>query len=520
MQEVSRKVGDLASPFHTVEFYASAYEVVKSDSFKSLQRKSVTTNEALSPSNKFVAKAKARAKQVPQFAKDSAKMQELLSQYALSAYRSDLTVEMTGGLAKFTLNLTPPFDAGLEILDSGLIHRKMYVVCEWGYSNASGTALNSSGKYLFQTVSPSFQFSEADITITMTGWDLFTARSTRGERNTTWPRTGAYKQDVGIVKALIADMGMLIDEQDIYVPKTFDVFAGKEAHSLYLDKNTPREQKGQTDWLFFKSIMRETGCTYRISDGNRVMIFDTNTAAKRSPSYRFLCYKNTSPAKCGAYDVPLLSFGSQILGSLFFPPSSFSVVLKKADLKTGETDTKKTDMSKEGKEARDKGTTGAGEVEETTSTNTSMGAVKGQPPTVRDGRKGLPAGNSKLQGGKMVSAPSRDEDAEEAVRQDAVRGAGLANTRAEATVPGIPKLSPFDIVLVEGLGKTLSGGYLVTGVTHTLGEGYECQVKLLRKTLNRDPEPGESVSPGLQVDTAKKGACGASEMRPTNLKDQ
>jgi phage protein D len=67
-----------------------------------------------------------------------------------------------------------------------------------------------------------------------------------------------------------------------------------------------------------------------------------------------------------------------------------------------------------------------------------------------------------------VDVPVRVQAYADAVAQGRYQQAALSFVRGEATGPGRPALRPGTVVSMTGAGRTFSGSYYVTSVTHTL----------------------------------------------------
>lgn len=111
----------------------------------------------------------------------------------------------------------------------------------------------------------------------------------------------------------------------------------------------------------------------------------------------------------------------------------------------------------------------------------------------------------------------RSTEASAAAAKRAALGALLKNqlTAALLTVDavGIPRFLAKGVVKISGIGKTLSGNYYITQVTHKVGaKGYDMQVKCRRDGRSKGLVSGVMVPPGNPTNNkpaAKQGKPGA-----------
>jgi hypothetical protein len=433
----------------------------------------------------------------------------------LRSYATKLEIRDEGGGASFaTLTLEPPFADAIEIVDSRLVQWNTVMVIEWGYLGGDGGDRVSSKRY-YQTQQPSLQMSSLDTTITIVGVDLFGYSAMKRETRTIFERE-QFKTDLDILQKFAVKQSMslstlhLPDDSPLRADKsgagkpaseqqqkegaTSDRFklgaqAAPTAGEEKADSSMPTAvEQNESDWTFFSKIVHENRAEF-FTVGTVICIVDLNYARTNGYAYRLLFF--SQPEK--DTDIPLLSFSTKALESLFFKPASKELRAVYGDPDTGETVVRAYDPQKMPDVEFDGKRTAAGKAE-----------ADGK--TVRIDSRTQVIPNPAYQSnetGKVMSLPGGKTNRDEAAKAVVRAAAETANTDAEATIPGVPYIVPMMLVNVVGVGKTFGGNYLVTKVTHMLGsEGYECQLNLIRNAITGD-EKGKGSEPVSGGNTPK-----------------
>ena len=485
-------VGDLFAPFWTLEFYPNETSLLNAKD--TIARLSRITNEAVRLPDSF-----GNATNIDEAlgtqrdghlvkTSEQARLDSPLGN--LQSYKSELTVTLQGAAALFELSLTPPFDDALQILDQRVLTRSIYIVAEWGYVDRFGNSSISSGKYVFHANRPAMNFSEREITITLSGNDIMTYASMRSEKKRKWSRK-EFPTDAKILQELAKEAKMELNLK--CVPESLDDGRAKTLHPLFLRNKQPEElEQHLTDWMFFKKLVRDNGCNLIVGKEKTVYVYDIDYSWRALRThYHLIAYKQPRSSEEGSFDVPIKTFSTQINPGIFAPVTSQSINYRQASLSKGKVDKSKLEAPKDHNYASAQGFSGAGNVKSNVGTKTSVG-------TFQQSKKSSPLGES------LVTGPARDSNAKGRGRQAMAQGAALASIQASATLPGVVGLTPFQLVSVEGLGKSISGIYKVLKVVHTLGQGYSTQVDLLRLTLSKEQTQGTTRPIGPKIDEAKQ----------------
>jgi len=476
------KVGDLFAPFWVLKFFESRVSL-KADKvlFKKLSQSTGEANRVLSEGVGTIGSVAEASGSTTVNGQNLTReqRQEIFTLTNLQAIKSDMTVTMKGGIAKIELNLTPTFEEGLKILDNRIFQGETVVVAEWGYINNDGSVI-SSGDYVFLCARPNMTFSEQEIAISLSGKDAMTYSSMRGQRTKSWDRT-QYTSDQAILDQIAANHGYKLN-YDLGITSDFTSKNAKEGdkkskivHLLRETKKEPKVKKqAKSDWQFFQELLRENNCLSTPGNGKVINIYDrTKALSVLGVSYNLLIYRNTSDTELGQYDVPIMTFSTQLQGNLFNPVISKEVRYRAPSKNKGKVITKTYDQSKDTNKSKTKGKQGAG--------------------AAADG------------GGADLTGPDNDDRKAEQARQLSVDGSDRVSINAEVTMPGVVGLTPQQLVCVKGLGKSLDGLYRVLTVTHTIGGGgYDTKATILRSVLSQEQIIGLQGATGTNVVEVRK----------------
>jgi len=400
----------------------------------------------------------------------------------LSKYAAALQiVSKAQGLREFMLTMTPTYDDAIRIIDNRLIHQGSLVKVRWGYTSAGGINNHLSDIHVFINNTPKVTYTNQDLTITLQGYDLFCAESTKRTRSKQW-KSPEVENDAGIIKSLLTNGGFnVLNVSKKTTPRLFDAWDDKDATT-----GIKGRIQLESDWTFVRRLCDAGHCWFDVT-GKDITFWDLNDVASRTPSYNFVFRKQ--PEK--ATDVPIITFSANGNQRAFLPPTSTQQILitSNPDLKGT-----KVEVKEPGKDA-DRKTVGP--------LDTDGGAKTGGGSEAEEVRTSLTTGKvghakSKLQKnetGVIVSGPSTQPRLSAMTKSQREEAQYYANMQATLTAPGIPNLMGNALVDVDplGVGKSFGGSYFVTDVTHNLGtDGYTMRVSLVRTTST--DEPGTPVA--------------------------
>lgn len=405
------------------------------------------------------------------------------------------------GVAMLELVMEPPFEEAIQIVDNKLMQWNSLVVVEFGWSGSGRQNTIISDKHFFVISQPKLEMKGTDITITVTGVDPYSYSSQKRETRTVFRRTEAspdgttYSTDLMILETIARKNKMRLNTS--LAPEGAPIRQQKP-----IDENDAKAiEQNEKDYLFFRRICDMNRCDYFVV-GDTIFIVDHNIARVQKAAFRFVFWN----APRDANDVPMLSFSTQALPSLFCPAESKEVVCKSADEDKQSVATTRNNPS-EMSDNEAMGERGAGGTAEADGKTFQISSDTALIPNPRFAEN---------ETGRMMSCPSgqpnRDEYAKRVVRD----ANSLANRNAEATVPGCPRLVPSMIVRVDGVGRVFSGAYLVLKVVHTLTtDGFESVVTLICEASTGDDVAGRGQRP-ITGGNNPEQAPGGDRVEPTD----
>lgn len=456
-------IGDLASPFKRVRFFAA-------------QRFIPDQNGQINPIDGDFALQNGQ-----QIALSSgAKFQQLLDSTALENYVTELRADIYNSTAaEIEITLTPPYYDAIQIIEKRLIRRDSLILAQWGYSSSSGLSDHLSRPFLFNALDPKIDINSTDITITIRGMDVLGMALSRNEQRRRWDRNGDYASDLSIVEELARRQGLILDLTEL--PPT---------NSLYENKFEPEAvEQVRNDWLFFQDLLERNNAGF-YSEGNRVVLYDEEDAKQQDAFYR-LRFMNQMQDE---YDIPMESFSANPIGWFFASPETKSVCSRITDMDNNEITESVYDAQTEAGLGHEEGHSQAGDLGTDEVVTTPAGNVKPYPPTERNAA------------GTHVSIPENHPDREELARQIMRVGAVKANMTAKVTAVGVPYIVPHLMMLVDCGIPSFSGKYYVNKVSHSIGlSGYDMELDLIRAAV-KEPSGNTSVPVGQKNLTSQKSA--------------
>lgn len=418
------------------------------------------------------------------------------------SYATKLTLTNKGGGATMVeLVLEPPFEDALFITENRLLQFNSLMVIEWGWSSDSRQNAIISDKHVFVILQPKLDMKGTEISITITGIDLFSYSSTKRETRTVFNRTKpsedgtTYTSDYMILDSIAKKNNMRLNTSlapIVSVTTTPGPFGAPLVKvtptDLPIHQKKPKDKDDATsieqyekDYQFFSRICEMNRCDFFVI-GDTIFIVDQNIARVQKIAYRLVFWNQPQEAN----DIPVLSFSTQSIPALFFPAESKEVTHKTVDEDSQTTNSRKIDpQTASNFEAM--GPRGAG----------GKAEADGRTIRISEDISVIPNPAFKTnETGKMVSTPGGKANDQEHVERLARDANSLCNTNAEATIPGVPNIVPMQVVRVEGVGKVFSGAYIVTQVVHRLTtDGYECDLSLIRESSTGDEAAGKGVRP-------------------------
>lgn len=416
------------------------------------------------------------------------------------------------------ITIEPPYFAALEIIDNQKVSMFSIMVIEYGYLNAGNGEQIKSGKHFFMVQKPELEMSGTDVTIKLTGTDLFGATACRKVDRRDWPRI-VYSTDLKILQQIAFETHMQVNvdlvpetlfQQKTGAPvtkaqaiasfgaKSFtkaDLVARLAAlsvnevvHPLYANKLevsltgiSETLHQDQKNWVFFIQLVRANNCSYYIA-GNTIYLVDLNTAVVQAPLFTLRYFQQPR----GPRDIPMLTFSANALTDLFIPPAAAGIRNASASPDEGVARFEHFDPSISAIAEHIGGRTASG-----TRLQNGKVLVIDDNITIRP----LPV-FSPTQVGEYLALPHGQQNRQEAGRTPARRGSLVGNTAASCTIPGTPHITPMMVVRLAGVGRVFGGCYLVKTTKHRLGtDGYETELELIRDSSTGDPVVGTGVTP-------------------------
>lgn len=455
--QLARDVGDFFAPFFRVAFLSP------------LQEQSASADDVFAPESSAT------------ISDDDIQM-PWLDSLRLGHYVHKLTIVSKGSSHNFfTITLTPPYEEALRFLDSGLVRYGAVVAVQWGYSSGSDSPNILSKVHTFRNAEPKASFSGMEITITVSGGDMFSEIASRQETRKVYERT-IYATDLAIIDDVAKNYGWTVDTSKL-----------SATSSLFTTKTEPSEQH-ESDFDFIRALCFDNNAWCRLVQ-TTLIIDDMDEVARRATSYNLLWRIQPSTKR----DIPVLSIDINPDIRAFLPPEVRGLVTISGDLDSGELSAEIIDA------AQDAAIKHIGEPD-----NTTLGTATadlGQ--TVKDPESGKQINirpvQTERQHGSHISYPKNRNNAKEHVRQIVREAEYYANQRAVVTVPGFPDLAPTMLISLEGVGNSFSGIYMIRDVTHELSpDGYISRLEIFRNTSPTEegarpispPQPGTATAGG------------------------
>jgi hypothetical protein len=486
---ISTPIGDLFAPFFRVAFQAGTTNQLNTDSFVT------DPNVATTLDGNTLASSSTENNTL------------VLTAQNLSKYASSLTIESKAqGLRMFTLVMTPPYEDAITLVDNRLIRQGSLVKCQWGYTSAQGLNDDLSDIHIFYNDQPKVAYSSQDVTITLTGYDIFSANYDRRTTSRLWNIT-QYPNDASVLLKIFEDSGFdasLISPANtprLYVP----LFTGPTSPATTTFMGRIQDV---SDWSFVRRICNENMLWFEVL-GKTIIFHDLNVLGGQPSKYNFVF--RIPPMN--EFDMPIWTFTANANQRAFLPPGAFETILH-----TSDPDTK----------------TFVSEIKQppTDTTRKTIGPTQGNLPAQSGGGLGPYIGTSILDPntndlfnlfpvfapnttGVHYPGPINQPRLSEAVESQRLEAQFYANDSAALTCAGIPNLMGQAIITVDpkGVGRSFGGPYLVTDVVHTIStDGYAMRLELKRTTgLN---EPGTVVTNQPNPTTDTVGSSSATPSGP------
>ena len=485
-----RDIGDLFSPFFRIKFTnVSKAEVKKEDPLIS------DTDFGQGAIKSGLDKSNPLAQDLDTLELDS----RLLPKTAAS-----LKIESKAGSPlKFTLALTPPYDDGIRILNSGLLNFGTLVTVQWGYTSWGSEGTILSDVFVFRNNFPQAQFGQ-DISIIVSGHDLTASVGSRNSRTKTWSFT-EYKTDLAIVEEIVkrTNVELDIDREKL---KSSNFLTGDNRPEAEDGKKSPDAgiQQNVNDWAFIRRLCNDHGLSFT-SQGNKFRIFSLfNASGDTDYSYRFLWRKPLVTKR----DIPLYNIRGNLLPFLFLPAEGSGLIQYNFDPDAdpeqdggGSTVVEKSPATKD-----DPSMAAGGESGDANAVSSKAGMVggpgDGEAYEMVDGVL-IPRPKPKKDedGPPTLSVPAGTHNAEEKLNKIVNDCQAFSHPMVGVNAPGVVDMWPGVTVMMEGASDLFDGPYFVLNATHTIGNsGYDMELKLMRHTVKGHADQ-QSTAPLVHVNS-------------------
>jgi hypothetical protein len=491
-------VGDFFAPFFTIKFIS--YEPQQGESVN--PNTGAETTEDITEMGSISA---ALGETTLKFTTDGRTSQ-------FRSYATSLTVtDQGGGACMVEIRLEPPLDDALKLIEQRLLQFNTIAVVEWGWLTNGGQDTLLSDKHYFVLQMPQLDISGTDVSITLTGVDLLGYSALKRASSFVYKRTEAsedgvtYNTDFKILKAVADKSTMRLNSTlapefaettetravpvegsstqfvrqrvKVKTPVNLPIHAERPANP----REAPTVEQNELDWVFFRRICDSNRCDF-LTIGDTIFLVDQNIARVQQFAYRFVFWNQLLRSD----DIPVYSFTTSALPTLFMPPESKEVRCYSAD-----EDARKTNMDA---------------IDPMTAANMEMMGLRGAGgKTEADGRTLRITDDVQVipnprfapnETGRRMSCPGGAAGHEEHTRRIVSDANSLCNLNMEVSIPGVPGLVPMQVVRVDGVSKIFSGPYLVLKVVHKLTtSGYDCDVTLISERATGDPEVGRGTRP-------------------------
>lgn len=391
---------------------------------------------------------------------------QLINDTQLEKYITSLEIsQKVAGVSMMTMVMNPPYDIAVGILDHRVIRRGSIAFVEWGYNSSAGLDI-LSGPHLFTILNPSAEFGDT-ISFTLVGNDSLSHNLMGVAVSKSWDR-GEYSTNLKIVRKLVKELGFKINITEKTVPLNL-----VGIHPLRRERSKPLIQK-KSNWSFFLKILFDNNCIHLLS-GNTVYITDRGVAVRRSPRYNLIYRSKLLKSN----DIPISTISFDTTQEFFNAPSAKNIKKVAYDKDAGVTNNKEVKAKNIVGNFTHSGNKGNDKV-----TDTSIGGVKAN--------KGVEKGQS----GTSHSGPDGDQDLAIRIQNYVEEASTLQAVKGTATIPGVPGIMPQEKIILKGVPNIFKGEYMIKKVVHKLGDGYTCELELLRQGSKKpDGDSKESDNP-------------------------
>lgn len=122
--------------------------------------------------------------------------------------------------------------------------------------------------------------------------------------------------------------------------------------------------------------------------------------------------------------------------------------------------------------------------------------------------------------GKAVSSTAADPKSAKAAAKSKARQSVTGAITADAEFIGMPSLAASQIIIINGIGKRLSGKWRVDSVTHKIGDGYSCSAILSRNDINSAKSGKKGNTPGKSNGNSSSRKAGGNKNTETVYLDK
>lgn len=422
------------------------------------------TNDFFGPSYRIKFYAPNQAEKIPEDADAAVERpqltedQQVLDGLAIQNYVTSLTIESFTGMMKCEVVIAPPFEDAINILEKRAIQFNGTMGIKWGYADQDLI----SGEHLFTIIHPRVSFSK-DVTITITGIDTVSNGTKRETTKKVYTRE-KYKKDIFILNEIATRYDFTIDRT--YAPKSSSLTKPEKIDAI---KTTAVPQAGN-DWQLFKAICQENELHFNIGSGNTIFLARQTSITSLPTDYRFLWYG----APQDNYDIPMMSFTTNVIPSIFTPDSAIAQGLLTTKVDTDSNTVKARNL--DGSRSPEFTAEGDKKVDNTAAGTTQQ---QGQPSKTEDAIiKSIPSFDVNIYG-MHISIPNLAADKSIMLARESHN---TVNTTATIIAPGHPDVVPPLNIEVANVGP-FSGKYMLIKSKHVLNQsGYEMTLEAVRTT--------------------------------------
>lgn len=494
-----RRVGDVFCPFYEITFTNNRGEISVRRDYVSVANPVATFSLV-----DFLSTPAAEPSTVSTPA--SAPDEQQIIETAIKSIASVTVESVAGSPFKITIDITPTYEDGVRLLESGVITFQTTVTARWGYVTSTGETTDS-GYHHFTVNEPKASFGE-DMRITIVAHDFASNNAQRRTTAKQWSRT-LYPTDLRILSKICSKAGYTLSASRLIFNTTINSRASAKTFTGD-DGSTPQFS---TDWQFFKSICRRHGVAFYVA-GREVILFDP---LNPPPSANDVVYTFKWRTKLvGTHDIPVYSVAGTILPSAFLPPGGASGVFACiVDNTTGR-------VTYQHKDAKNLPAT-----REASATSQQNGSSAQQEKAINASRpyrnyvETLPGNHTIIvdptrdadEFGSIINLAGRDlTGVSGAVADTMVREASFfSNPRVKIRCPGVVDLYPGMLVRLVGTGKIYDYTYTVHSVKHMLGtNGYDMEVDLMRQGTKMSQNVPNAEDQKLQVVPVPTDGAGGS----------